>query len=208
MPETSLFWGNCGDAYRMTGDYEHALEYLEKAASMAPDDPFNFYALGKVYWEKGLSSDEKEREEYVRNSEYSFRKAQSLAPENARYIKDMGDMYFHFGYFNEAADSFRKAVEMEPENSGLYDAVGLSCYHLGEFSDAVEWFSTSLEYADDTGEILNSIGLCYFEMGNFEKAQSYFKQASDTDPQNSVFLDNVFLTQYKILGIGEYPHGG
>ncbi|MBN2509456.1 MAG: tetratricopeptide repeat protein [Spirochaetales bacterium] len=207
VPDSPLFLGNYGDALRLLGEFEKAGEYLEQAIAISPEDGFYYYVLAKVFWEKGLGQAEDRQEAFVRSSEELFFKAQALDPDEVRYFRDMGDMYYHFGYFVDAIDLYRKALELDSESSALYDAVGLCHYQMREFSEAIEWFSLGLEYARDSGEILNSIGLCYYEQDMYEEAQQFFKRASDTDPSNSVFLDNVFLAQYKLLGYHDNAGG-
>ena len=202
-PLSPLFLGNLGDACRLLGEFNKAEEYLQQAIDLYPGDGFYYYVLAKVFWEKGLGEPEEQHEQFVRTSEELFTKAQALDPDTVRYYQDMGDMYYHYGYFVDAIDLYRKALEIDNESPALYDSVGLCHYQLREFPEAIEWFTLGLDYARDPGEILNSIGLCYYEQGMFEEAQRFFKRASDTDPSNSVFLDNVFLAQYKLMGFSE-----
>lgn len=81
---------------------DKALEYIEKAAELKPDNGYILDSLGWVYYKRG------ELDLAVEHLEHSI----SLEPNDPYIHSHLGDVYFDLGRYPEALNSYRKAFEL------------------------------------------------------------------------------------------------
>lgn len=109
------------------GKYEKALEEIDKAIKLNPNDPYNFTLKAAIKNQTGLA---KEAEVYARH-------AIRLNPKHASiHIRVLGWALFHQERFIEAADAFEKASMLEPYYEWNYLTLAATYGHLGELPKA------------------------------------------------------------------------
>jgi TolB-like protein/DNA-binding winged helix-turn-helix (wHTH) protein len=107
--------------------YEEALEEIDKAITLNPNDPYNFTMKAAIMNQIGLPKE----------AELNALRAIRLNPKNASiHIGLLGVSLFHQDRFIEAAEAFEKAAMLEPYYEWNYLSLAATYGHLGELLKA------------------------------------------------------------------------
>jgi adenylate cyclase len=113
-----LFWDS---------EYRKALEEIEKAIVLNPNDPYIYNMKASILARTGPA---KEAEE---NALYAIR----LNPKNAgTHFRQLGKGLFHQDRFIEAADAFERAAKLDPNYEMNYLFIVTTYGHLGNLQKA------------------------------------------------------------------------
>lgn len=109
-PKEPWFWYLLGIHWLKVGEYQEAIEPLEKSIELQPS-PMAHHSLGSIYLRLG----QKEK------AEESFRKALVLYPGKGRFHSgvhiDLGKLYLRQGKPKEAQEEWQLALRFEPNNT-------------------------------------------------------------------------------------------
>jgi len=91
----------------------------------------------------GLSIAQEDPQEYVKQSDFYFRKAQTLYKKLILESKDAAPLYFGLGrlYFDRGEYSLAVEALKESDHPSASKFLALSFYHLGNYTDALEVFN-------------------------------------------------------------------
>ncbi len=170
-------------------DYETAIQYLEKAASMAEtDQAYGLKAhimasIGFAYMEFGNFT--KAMTSYLSALKIARQENEKTAEIDA--LSGLGLTYSDSGNSKEALIHLNQALKLEQDIDGENEHIALNNCALeyakmGEFEKALEYGQRSLELIQAKGNQLsailarNRIGEAYMGLGQFEQANSYFQQ--------------------------------
>lgn len=135
--------GKLGLAYENIGDYEGAIEQLEKATRYAPNTVQGFYSLSRCYALAG--NIEKARE--------VLRKAILMDPNNSVELLKIGDIMYQHKEFERAYAIYTKALFGKKDWGKVHYKIGLACVALKKYDEARVSFQKSIE-ADPDGEFV------------------------------------------------------
>ena len=110
-PDNAFFPWTCGQVYQQTGDYEQAVEMLEKASRLAPDEPLIYYHLGICHYNIGVAINEEARH----------------IKDRARYQSERDRARTRF---QEAVRWLEKSHEMNPGHRPTISRLYQLYYHL------------------------------------------------------------------------------
>ena len=99
-----------GDQYLDKGDYDHALEDLNEALRLNPDNYYAHQRRGKVFFHKGDKNRAKE----------DFNEAIRLLPDYHGAYSLRGSLYFEDGNYDQALKDYTKAIEIDPTRGEYY----------------------------------------------------------------------------------------
>lgn len=140
-------WYRLGDFLLKTGKPDDALEYLEKAQSIAPEKEYIPHKMAQACLKKGEL--EKACEIYKQ------------IPSNKRsayILNGMGKCAFQLGNYLEAARYFFRASMKEPIKFYHYRDLGLALIELGDRDQAIKTLEKSnLLYKKEQGKDYNKI---------------------------------------------------
>ncbi len=123
-----------------TGDMDGAMENMEKALALAPEDPFALNYVGYTWADKGINLDK--ALEYIK-------KAVALRPADGFVRDSLGWVYFKRGEFEKAASELERAVEIEPDDPTILDHQGDAYLKLDKVEQAREAYKRSIELQKD-----------------------------------------------------------
>jgi TolB-like protein/tetratricopeptide (TPR) repeat protein len=108
-------------------EYSLALEEVEKAILLNPNDPYNYNMKAAILSRTGPAK------EVEANALYAIR----LNPKNAgTHFRQLGRGLFHQDRFIEAADAFERGVKLDPNYEWSYLYIAATYGHLGELQKA------------------------------------------------------------------------
>ncbi len=185
-----LLYGIIGDTYKISGEWEKAIENYRRARELSFSKDFDFMAtvswkLAEIYGKQGNAERGLDilKEDLKYESHIIDRKILAWI----YYI--MGNLHLHYGNYNEAQDTFMKSLSIgeklyDPEVVGYsYIGLGRIFHKSGDYEIALENFIKAKEIFDDVGSdslgnlyATLSVGILYYELLD-SKAEKYLKDA-------------------------------
>lgn len=156
------------------GNPDIAVQGLERARVLAPDDPRVNRELGVLLGARGQVGD----------AEDLLRRAYEKEPADVSIINDLGKALFLNGKEAEAVHAFRRAVKLAPEDGETRFLLGLSLRRSGAFNEALRCLRLASEIEPDHLEPRYHLGLAYEQLGRFDEAARCYEDARSIDPSN------------------------
>jgi tetratricopeptide (TPR) repeat protein len=182
------------------GDYEKALEEVERAHSVRPSRELDLYAAT-------LRAKAGDLDGAVKHVEALL----SEEPESDELLFNLGVVYGEAKRTDEAIAYMQQALDKNPDNASALNYIGYSWAERGVNLDAAEAMITrAIELRPDDGYIVDSLGWVYYmrarpliESGRSTEAQPYIDRALDElqradeltggDPVISEHLGDAYL---------------
>ena len=171
-------------------DNQRAIELLNEAIQLDPDNALAYFNRGNIYANLG---------QYQRAIE-DLDRAIQLEPDNALYYLDRGLAYADLGQDQQAIQDYNEAIRLEP--TALHYNIRAFVYsRLGEHQRAIEDFDKAIQLVPDNGVYYNDRGNAYEALGQasswmtrrkwFTKAREDFNKARSLDSNIREDLDEV-----------------
>jgi len=113
-------------------------------------------------------------DEKINEAISSFEKAKILNPGLPTIWKELGDVYFWIGNYDEAIKNYDGAIPRYIDLGGIkpevYNHRGESYRSKGEYKKAIEDFEKALELNENDADTWNYLGLAYLGKGDDDKA--------------------------------------
>jgi predicted Zn finger-like uncharacterized protein len=205
------------------GQHEKAIELLEEASSLAPNE-YTLYlraavaaiALGDLARAKGfvdtagqLQPDNPEvinlRGQVLRATDPAqasrlFVQAIDMSPDDPRLRYELGVTYQGMGANLEAIDRFLEAIKIDPGFADAYFKLGRTYRELGRNKEAESSFRESAKLDKTRADAWVEIAEIQATLGDPENAIDSFKRAMKADPDNSDPVCKMGLTMVERLG--------
>ncbi len=160
---------NVGLALLDSRRFDEARDELERAASLKPDDPEVFDALGRAYEGMGDTA----------AAISSFEHALALDPSMVESLNNLGTAYFKRSDFPAAEKYFAAALAINPRASTALFNLGLCYSREGRSGDAIRQLERvrDLGFADDV--TYYELGLAYEQVGRLADAVAALERARE-----------------------------
>jgi tetratricopeptide (TPR) repeat protein len=154
-------------------DYPQALEALQKAVELAPDNPDVQFYLGLTLTRLG------EFDKAVA----ALQKTLQLDASKQYVHYHLGLAYFLAGHYAEALPQFEAAVQFDPQKAPTYFYLGQSLYQLKRYSDALPPLQRAIELDPSlTPTVQYYRGLALYAAERDAQAQEAFKTVLEQEP--------------------------
>lgn len=209
FPGHEFAWKILGVAFKLLGRGADAVEPMQRAAVLAPDDVETHYNLGVVLQELGRL-DEAEacyrrtleldpaysdallnlgvtlmRLQRPEEAEETLRAVLLGDPERAAAHSNLGSVLLERGCLEEAVSCLRQALQLDPDNAGVHDNLGLALYRLHRLEEAEVQFRAALRIDPDRAGAHSSLGVTLQEQGQLDEADVHFQIAQQIDPEDA-----------------------
>ena len=208
---------------RRRGEPEEAIQWLEEAAEIAPDEPVVVGNLGNLYRASGeldravscyrrvLTSVPDSLAAYnnlglalkakgeLDEAVDVYRKALAIDPDSAEVNSNLGVVLLEQEKPGEAEAALRKALQTRPDSIEVRTNLGSALRALKRREDAVEVFRDVIASAPDHAEAHNNLANTLRELGRLDEAIGSYLGALRVDPDNPRTLANL-ATAYAALG--------
>ena len=157
-----------GISYMQDGQYEKALERLNRAREAMPDYPPTYSALGVLHQTLGVYD----------VAEDNFKKAIILNPKESSALNNYGLFLCQRQRFDEADEIFMRAVNnplyATPELA--YNNAGTCALNNGRIELAENYFKEALKRDPGIGTTLIQMSELSYGQGNYMPARGYLKR--------------------------------
>jgi len=203
--------GEALGAYR-SGDWERALEALERADASGPDYVEAAYLLGLCHarlehWDEALlyleqvvtADDDAARLRQCRLAlawvyattgrsrlaEYELEKLRQAGDETPAMWSTLGFAAFAQGRMDEAAAHYEAALKLDAENANALNGLGYVLACAGrDLPRALTCCRKALDLAPERPAYLDSLGWTYHRIGLGREAARFLAQAAELAPDN------------------------
>ncbi len=169
------------------GDYERALEMVEKAGEHAKDYRYHFYR-GVVLKKMGR----------IGEAEVELKISHSENPNFALAHYELGNLYIEEGDLEEARKSFEIARKLDSSFSLPLVKLGDVELKAGNFEKAIEMYESALRIDPNLPDVYNRLGVINNDLQRFEKARILFEKALQIHPDYTDAMYNLAYTYVKL----------
>ncbi len=153
--------------YFLLKDSKKAMEYLEKAISLDPDNPLPLTETGTIL----------QNQNKILEALSYFGKAIKKEPgESYSWLLIMtGFSYTCIGEFELAETFYKKALELEPDNLQYLGFFAHQQHIQGKYEEYLKTINKSMSIRKDNRG-LNDLGKAYLLLGDYKKAENAYHQ--------------------------------
>ena len=172
-PGNPRAWQSLGWEKNLAGDYDGALECLDRALKLPGDD-------ANAYSDRGVVFQNLHRYEDALSD---FNKAIALKPNFADACDNRSNLYLATGRFQLAVDDCDRAAALEPENPRPYNNRGLALAGLRRYEEAIRDYGRALALNSNLYEAWFNRALALAALGRDELAIGDYSRSIALKPQ-------------------------
>lgn len=182
LPDDPAILGMYGSTLDAAGKSREAIEPLEKARRLDPDDINHISTLAAIF----------DKLKLYQKSDSLYEVALQQFPNSALLKNNYAYSLAVRGIELERAKRLcEEALEEEPENGAYLDTMGWIYYQLGQYDLALDYVSRALKTRDESAELYEHLGDIYLKLGNREKANESYLKALELDPSRSDLQNKI-----------------
>jgi tetratricopeptide (TPR) repeat protein len=188
--------------------HDEALEALNKAVQLKPDDPEPLWHMGNVLIDAGRSPEallclERTLRLNPKHGEAAYQaghilhglerfeealayldRSARLRPDHALTLHMRALLLLRLDRLDEALTDNQRAVELDPSNADACNNMGAVLEALGRIEEALSWYDRSLKMQPDSMRALANMGAALVQLGSFDEATLVYERAIAIDPND------------------------
>jgi tetratricopeptide (TPR) repeat protein len=171
-----------GDALKLyhAGDFEGARVIYEQILHEIPNDCDALHLLGIANF-----SLKKYQEAFI-----LIAKAISIAPNQASFHSNLGNVLKELNRNSEALESYDQAIRLDPNFSQAYSNRGTVLRKLGRYAEAITSFTNSINLDPNDSKTFNNLGNTLRDLGKLDEALAIYDYAIGLSPDSpEIFMD-------------------
>lgn len=162
-----------GELYRLSSQYDEALEYFDLALKVNPDSV-------EATMDRGITLDHAGQ---TGEAEHWLVLAVQMEPFYWRAYNSLGRYYMRHARYIYAVEQFEKATEISPDNVPALNNLAAALYMNGHIQEAINAFDRSLALKPSRSTLMNIANLHYYQ-GQYDLASERYRQASELAPKD------------------------
>jgi tetratricopeptide (TPR) repeat protein len=182
------------DRYRGEGRLIEAEGLCRHVLEAQPDVPEAEHLLGVIAHQNGKLADAIEH----------VRRAVRLAPKNALFHANLGEMLRLSGRPKLAADEARRAIEIDPTMAAALSNLGVALYELKDYEEAARSQRRAISAKPDFCEAHSNLGNALHALKRFDEAVAAYRRAIALNPDYADAWANLGTTLHHA---GEFAEG-
>lgn len=176
-----------GAIYRDLGQYDKAIQYLEKGREIDAYDVSTAVTLATVY---NLMDKKEQAEKIYLDTIY-------ISPKSWRAYSGYAYFLMRNGRHEESIDNYKKVLSIDPNHALALNNIAINYMYKNEFKKAAETFEISAEIEPGSSVFVNT-GSLYYSVGDFNKAAYFYEKALRLQPASYQIMVNL-ADAYKFL---------
>jgi len=170
QPNSGFAWKVFGVSLMMQG--RDALQALQKATELLPDDAEAHCNLGNALQDRGKAAD----------AAASYRRALQIKPDLAEAHDSLGTALRDLGQLDEAVASHGRALRIRPNYAEAHGNLGNALLGLGKREEALASYRRALQINPELAEAHNNSGNALRDLGRRDEALASYRRALKIRP--------------------------
>lgn len=175
-----------GAKLSISGKYEAALDYYQKATETHPDDPNAWHGLGSCYI--GLNQPD--------NAIEAFHNSIAADPEDASGHLILAMYYKVLKQYHQEIISLLRGIEIDPQNIQARFELANAYGNLNQIDAQINSFKEILAIKPDHVPALHRMGNAVGRIGRYDEALDLLQRASALEPDNAQIHFDIGVTYY------------
>ena len=184
-------YGKKASEYTQNGNYQAAIDLLEKGIAEHSETASLHFNLGLNYMEIGNTR--KAREE--------FKKTIDLNPAHAKAYQGLALIYYEREQYKDAAAYYLATIDAGKQDELVYYKLGSSYFRMKRYDDAAEQYQQAIVLNATEKQYHYGLGLAYLYNEHYLKSIKVLQKALEIDPD---FLDAQYHICVNYLKISAY----
>lgn len=185
-PENTSSYLKLAITYRLTADYDRAMEWARHATRLASDPD----QAGQAYLEQGWIYQAQRKNQQALAQ---FLQAVNVAPTNPQFLGIVGDFYQWLNQPKDAIPYYRRATTLEPDRADLYARLGQALLAANQPEEALESLELALRLNPDDSETHLVMAGFYRQQAEYEQAITHARQALSSPEKHTLARANYEL---------------
>jgi len=174
-----------GYSYDKLGDLNQSIVYMQKAISLAPNNPMLYLDIGDIYYA---------HQDY-KNALTSYTIVTKLDPTIALgYIRISGT-YTTIQDWHKTYTSSIEAIKRFPHRYEGYNNLAIAAYKMHKYDNAIGLLEDYIKYDDKNSDIYYLLSLLYEKKDDIKKFYLYIEKSIKLNPNNYSAI--LFLAGYE-----------
>jgi tetratricopeptide (TPR) repeat protein len=189
-----------GDAYRLLGglylqhdQHEKALQMLQQAAPLRPDQPEIPNNIGIAYQNLGRLND----------AIASFEQALKMKPDYAEGLNNLAHALHGLGLPSAAVVLFDKALTIKPDYLKAFCNLAAALRDLGRLNEAALRLQSAMKIIPNDADLFHEYGITLQQLNRLPEALKSFEQGLHLRPDHFASLSNYGSTLRDVGRIDE-----
>ncbi|NBT05805.1 MAG: hypothetical protein EBS54_03320 [Betaproteobacteria bacterium] len=188
FPNGSTSWLAYGTALYHLNRLTDALNALQKAYLIAPEDPEVLNTFGVALKANGQ----------IHQSIAILRHAVAIAPNEGKAWSNLGASYLELGLFADAVSALQRACQCKPVSIESLNNLSVALRHTGNWTKAEIILKKIIEEHPHYQDAINNLAVVFRESGELTQALSMYKALCTLSPTNWAARSNwLFASQYE-----------
>lgn len=183
VPDSEEPWVALGELYKLAAEPQRAVDALEKANRLRPNEAEILARLGQAQLASGMPI----------NAERTLRRAAELETEEKPSLDVLALVLENMGRGHETPELFRAEIERRPDHPKPRMQYAMALIRNDKKDEASQILDQALEELEDEqaqAAIKRFYAPLLFEREDFDRAMDYYEDALDVDPTDvSVLLE-------------------
>jgi protein O-GlcNAc transferase len=157
------------------GRTEDALEAMQRAAELLPEDATVHNALGRILYAQNRFEEAQD----------CLRRALDINPNFLDACRNLGPVLGTLGHYPEAEACLRRALEIGPETSSVYNNIGWVCRLDGRMPEAETALRRALELNPEFFPARHNSAIVFKSQGRLIEAEAALRRVLESYPDES-----------------------
>ncbi|MDO8948683.1 MAG: tetratricopeptide repeat protein [Desulfocapsaceae bacterium] len=183
FPSHGLSWKTLGTIQYKQGLVDQALQSMQKALHLFPEDPGVHSELAVLLHKKGQLAE----------AEVHFNKALEIKPALTAAMCNLGNLLRDQGRFIESEAIFLQAIKLE-SSALLYNNLGTTLLEADRIVEAEFYYRRAIRITPRFALAHINLGVCLRKQGRLTEAIDHQRRAIKLDHQNTEQHSNILFT--------------
>ncbi len=175
FPRSDIAWQGLAIAYGNAGQPVKAIEAIEHALSINPENASGWYSLGFAYWRT---------KQYAQAIE-SLQRSLRLNSEAANTWAFLGINYEEVNQHTKALEAYQQSLRFDPDDFKVWQRLGSAFLRTGQHAKAIESYQQAIRLNPEDVSSLFFLGMVYDATGQPAKGIETLHNALRVNPEYS-----------------------
>lgn len=175
-------WIAVASIYYDNEKYDQAVEVLERAKTILPNE-------SRIYFILGISQQRLKNDEDAANS---LEQAIQLNNKSVDALSALGLVYDEMSRHEDSDSMYERALHLDPKNALVLNNYSYSLSERGlQLQRALKMSEEALKEQPENQSYLDTKGWIYYQLGRYEEAESTIKRAIDLGSKSPVIHEHL-----------------